>query len=388
MADPGDNSKTNKGVKDFEPLKHAISNCVRAIAQDADVEVSFAADRAVENGDNIRLPDPGRKMNMNTLAITRGAGDAMALRRACHDNNIHSKYMPEGPNARAIFEAVEQARVEAIGSNRMNGVASNLSSMLEDKYSRVNYRDAQDSGEVPLEEAVAMMVREKLTGSKPPHSATGFVDLWRDFIEEKAGSDIGELSSQLGDQAAFARAIRGLIADLGMAEELGDNDPDAQDDETDNEETQDDGDSDVDQDNEESTGSEDSQSEEAQETSDEDDDGEAEAMEASAEEMMDDLDEEENETPGDAHRPELPFSENNSQSDYKVFCTKFDEEISAEELCDGVELERLRGFLDQQLSSLHGVVGALPIACNESLWLNKIVAGILIWKRDILTRRD
>jgi cobaltochelatase CobT len=366
MANPGDNTKTNRGVKDFEPLKRAISNCVRAIAEDASVEVSFTSDRAVTAGNNIHLPDPGRKISVNSLAITRGAGDAMALRRACHDNTIHSKYLPEGPNARAVFEAVEQARVEAIGSNRMIGVASNLSSMLEDKYSKVNYRDAMDSSEVPMEEAVAMLVREKLTGNKPPKSAEGFVDLWRDWVEEKVGPKFDELSEKLDDQAAFASSMRSMIADLGMADELGENDPDA-DDENDNEDSDDKGDQDVDQENEEMTGAEDSQSEEAQESSDEQDAGDAEAMEATAEEMMDDIDDEEAETPGEAHRPELPFSEGGSLSDYKVYCTKFDEEITAEELCDDAELERLRGFLDQQLSSLQGVVGRLANRLQRKL---------------------
>ena len=367
MANPGDNFKTNKGVKDFEPLKRAISNCVRAIAEDASVEVSFTSDRAVTAGNNIHLPDPGRKINVNSLAVTRGAGDAMALRRACHDNKIHSKYLPEGPNARAVFEAVEQARVEAIGSNRMIGVASNLSSMLEDKYSKVNYRDAMNSSEAPLEEAVAMLVREKLTGNKPPKSAEGFVDLWRDWVEEKAGPSFSELSDQLDDQAAFASSMRSLIADLGMADELGDNDPDSDDDDSDNEDSDDKGDQDVDQENDEMTGAEDSQSEEAQESSEEQDAGDAEAMEATAEDMMDEIDDEDAETPGEAHRPDLPFSEGASLSDYKVFCTKFDEEITAEELCDDAELERLRGFLDQQLSSLQGVVGRLANRLQRKL---------------------
>ncbi|MCP4072464.1 MAG: cobaltochelatase subunit CobT [Hyphomicrobiales bacterium] len=367
MANPGDNSKTNRGVKDFEPLKRAISNCVRAIAEDSAIEVSFASDRAVTSGDTVYLPDPGRKISASSLATTRGAGDSMALRRACHNNAIHSKYLPEGPNARAVFDAVEQARVEAIGSNRMVGVASNLSSMLEDKYSRVNYRDAEDCNEVPLEEAVAMLVREKLTGAKPPISASGFVDLWRDWVEERAGSNIDQLANRLDDQAAFANAMRSMIADLGMAEELGENDPDAGDDDSDNEDSDDKGDQDVDQENEEMTGAEDSQSEEAQESSDEQDAGDAEAMEATAEEMMDNIDDEDAETPGEAHRPELPFSEGASQSDYKVFCTRFDEEITAEELCDEAELERLRGFLDQQLSSLQGVVGRLANRLQRKL---------------------
>ena len=367
MANPGDNSKINKPPKDFEPFKRAISNCVRAISEDANIEVAFASDRATLSGDVVHLPDPGKKMNATMLAVTRGAGDAMALRRACHDNAIHSKYMPEGPNARALFEAVEQARVEAIGAQRMTGVAANISSMLEDKYSKVNYRDAQSTAEVPLEEAVAMMVREKLTGAKPPRSAKGFVDLWRGFVEGKADANLSDLPDQLDDQAGFARAMRSIIADLGMAEELGDHDPDAEDEENENEESDDQGDKDVDQENDEMTGAEDSQPEDAQETSDENEAGDAEAMEATAEEMMDNIDDEEAEIPGEAHRPELPFSEGTSLSDYKVFCTKYDEEITAEELCDAAELERLRGFLDQHLANLQGVVGRLANRLQRKL---------------------
>ncbi len=367
MAGIGDNKKANKGPKDFEPLKRAISNCVRAIAQDADIEVSFASERPILVGDNVRLPDPGKKMDIRLLAVTRGAGDSMALRRACHDQTIHTKYLPEGPNARLVFDAVEQARVEAIGAKRMTGVAANLSSMLDDKYSKVNYRDAQDRGEVPLEEAVAMVVREKLTGAPPPRSAAGFVDLWRDWIDEQAGEKIAELDGQLDDQAAFATALRSVIADLGMSDELGDQDPDNQNDDNDTEDNDDQGDSDIDQDQEEMSGSDDGQSEDAQESLDDQEAIDAEASEASAEEMVENLDDDNTETPGEAHRPDLPFSEHASQSDYKVFCTKFDEEITAEELCDADELTRLRGFLDQQLASLQGVVGRLANRLQRKL---------------------
>lgn len=367
MAGPGDNRKTNPGVKDFEPFKRAISNCVRAIAADGAIEVTFASDRPILVGDNVRLPDPGKKMNVNLLAVTRGAGDAMALRRSCHDKAVHTKFLPEGPNARAIFDAVEQARVEAIGATRMDGVAANLSSMLEDKYSKVNYRDATNSDEVPLEEAVAMMVREQLTGIKPPNSAAGFVDLWRDWIEEKAGTNINELSGQLEDQAAFATAMRSMIADMGMSDELGDVDPEESDDDADDSDSEDKGDQEVDQENDEMTGSEDSQSEDAADSDEDQDAGDAEAMESDTDEAPDDMNEEDADTPGESHRPELPFSDGSAFSDYKVYNTKFDEEISAEELCDDAELERLRGFLDTQLASLQGVVGRLANRLQRKL---------------------
>ena len=52
-------------------------------------------------------------------AQLRGAADSVALRLRYHDDAVHSKRVPSGPLARAVFDAVEQARVEALGSRRM-----------------------------------------------------------------------------------------------------------------------------------------------------------------------------------------------------------------------------------------------------------------------------
>src|SRR5262249_21337903 len=45
--------------------------------------------------------------------------------------------------------------------------------------------------------------------------------------------------------------------------------------------------------------------------------------------------------------------------DYRAFPTKFDEPVAAEDLCEAEELDRLRGYLDKQLSHLQGVVARL-----------------------------
>ena len=357
MTGPGSNSQRKSSrPPDFEPLKQALGNCVRAISGDPAIEVVFGSDKPALSGDQARLPDPGKRLTREQLAVTRGTGDSMALRRACHSSEIHQKHLPVGQNARAIFDAVEQARCEAIGSRQMPGVASNLSSMLEDKYARSNYHAAIDRSEAPLEEAVAMIVREKLTGKAPPQSAENFVNLWRDHIESKAGESLDALDADLSDQTAFARAVRDLISALDMADELGDDEPEEGEDSEDDDSPQDDGD-DSQRDNEESTGQDDSQPDESDATSEEQQQGEMEAADATADDFSED--EEDTETPGDSHRPELPFSSLPPDSDYIVFSTAHDEEVAAEDLCDETELDRLRSFLDKQLAHLQGVVGRL-----------------------------
>ncbi len=137
----------------------------------------------------------------------------MALKRACHDLRIHTKFAPEGKQARAVFDAVEQARVEAIGALRMTGVGDNIGHMLEDKYAKANLADVRDRADAPIEEALALMVREKLTGRPAPKSGERMVNLWREWVEEKAGADLEHLAGNVDDQQAFARRARDALID-------------------------------------------------------------------------------------------------------------------------------------------------------------------------------
>ena len=357
MAGPGDNTRNRpKGGSDTDAFKRAVTVCVRAIAGDNEMEVAFAKDRPALAGNRARLPELPKKPTRNDIAVTRGLGDSMALKRACHDLKIHAKLAPEGKQARAVFDAVEQARVEAIGSRAMQGVADNIGSMLEDKYAKANLTDVTDRNEAPIEEAIALMVREKLTGRAAPRSGERMVDLWRGWIEEKAGADLEGLANKLDDQQAFARVVRDMLASMEMAEELGD-DQEAEDseeeadDQPEGEEQSEDG-------GEDDSGSEDSRPEESEASSEDQEAGETEASDANAEDMSDDEDTDA-ETPGEARRPENPFANLTKEIDYKVFTTAFDETVGAEELCDEEELDRLRAFLDKQLANLQGVVGRL-----------------------------
>jgi len=163
MVLPNDTPRPKPAESPTEPFKRAVVGCMRAIAGEPDLEVSFAATGRCCPQHKARLPEPPRKMTANDVAVTRGVGDSLALRLACHDPAIHRAHAPAGKNARAVFDAVEQARVEALGANRMAGVADNISAMLEERYHRANYQEITERADAPLEDAIALMVRERLT---------------------------------------------------------------------------------------------------------------------------------------------------------------------------------------------------------------------------------
>ncbi|MBN9232367.1 MULTISPECIES: cobaltochelatase subunit CobT [Phyllobacteriaceae] len=356
MAGPGDNTRNKpKNGSDTDAFKRAVTVCMRAISGDKEMEVGFAKERPALAGSRARLPDLPKKASATDIAVTRGLGDSMALKRACHDSRIHTRLAPEGKQARSIFDAVEQARVEAIGSRMMAGVADNIGTMLEDKYAKANLADVRDRADAPLEEALALMVREKLTGRAVPKSGERMVDLWRPWVEDKAGADLDGLAGKLEDQQAFARVVRDMLASMEMAEELGDDQEtedteDDQDDQPQGEEQSEEG-------GEDDSGSDQSQSEDA-DASDDEESAEAEATDATSQDLSDE-DDADAETPGEAKRNDNPFATISKDVDYKVFSTAFDETVGAEELCDEEELDRLRAFLDKQLANLSGVVGRL-----------------------------
>ncbi len=357
MAGPGDNTRNKpKNGSETDAFKRSVTVCMRAISGDKELEVGFAKDRPALPGSRARLPELPKKPSPNDVAVTRGLGDSMALKRACHDQRIHLKLAPEGKQARAIFDAVEQARVEAIGSRRMAGVADNITSMLEDKYAKANFADVKDRADAPIEEALALMVREKLTGRAAPKSGERLVDLWKPWVEDKAGADLDGLLDKLDDQNAFARVVRDMLASMDMAEELGD-DQDTEDSE-DEAENQPEGEDNSEEGGEDDSGGEDTQPQDAEASDDDEQSSEAESTDSSSEDLSDEEDADA-ETPGEAKRNDNPFNTLSKDIDYKVFTTQFDETVGAEDLCDEEELDRLRAFLDKQLSSLSGVVGRL-----------------------------
>src|SRR5438067_1743723 len=177
------NPKPTGNEAPTEPFKRAVTGCLRAIARKPELEVAFAAERPGVIGGKARLPEPPRKLTRHEAAIVRGHADAIALKLACHDPSVHRKLVPGGQQARAVFEAVEQARVEAIGARRMAGVAKNLSAMIDDRFHRGKFDEVSDRADAPIEEALAMLVRERLTGMTPPPAARRLGGLWRPLLE-------------------------------------------------------------------------------------------------------------------------------------------------------------------------------------------------------------
>jgi cobaltochelatase CobT len=341
----------------IDAFKDVLSGTARSIARDAEVEVNFTADAPHLAGKAIKVPTPGRNLPADQVALARGFADANALKLRYHSTKIHGASAPGEAVARAVFDAVEQARVEAIGSRAMEGVRANLNHALDMRLKSDAIRRARSADEVPLSTALALKVRERLTGQAIPKDVAAGVAMVDQWIEDKAGHDLDALALAIDDQRAFQKLTTAMLEHLQLIDadvppDL--DEPDAQDEGEDQEDQSEDGDSGQD----ESGDSDVTAEARAEDQGGDTEEGETEysdEFEADSDAGADDMGEE-GMMPV---RPNRPMSDLPPGFDYKAYTLKHDEVVSPDELCDEDELVRLRGFLDQQLVSLQGAVTKL-----------------------------
>jgi cobaltochelatase CobT len=348
-------SLTRRKEAPLDPFKRALTLTTRSIAADSAVEVVFSSEPPGLSGKTARLPEPSRIPSKAEIAVIRGHADAAALSVACHDRKLHDRLAPSGGEARAVFEAIEQARVEAIGAQRMQGVAANLAARIEQRYERSRFAEVAERSEAPLPDALGLLVREMLTGQMPPAKARAIVNLWRPWIEGRARSVLERMPEMLSDQEAFGRLTRDLLAALNLADQL---DQQHNDDQQSSESESDPNAADAEDENaegEQRADLSDARSErdaDSEQALDDREDGSTDRLdrEADASELP---------RRSEPWRPNLSVLEDPEAFGYKVFTRAYDEIVNAEELCDPDELERLRAFLDKQLQALHGAVARL-----------------------------
>ena len=349
MSKPSDNPA--------DPFKKALAEATKVMADDPDLVVSYSVDPAGQTADTIRLPQVSRRMTRAEVLLARGTADAFALRHRFHDAAVSARYMPQGQMARDIYDAMETARIEAVGARHMPGTAGNIDAKIGHEAMRKGYDQIRTSADAPLATAAGYLIRHLATGRPLPEGANNVMELWRGFIEEQCGGTLENLGDTLSDQQSFAKFSRQIIADLGYSDQLGD-DPDSED----NDEEQDaeegpDSDEAPEENGDESDGDEAEASPEQSQEPQQDESQAQVSMDDEADaEMGDETEMPDGEAPIEPPQPQ-PISD--ADPNYKVYTTAFDEEIAAEDLAEPAELERLRSYLDQQLEPLKGAVSRL-----------------------------
>ena len=335
-------------------LRRALASATRALAADAEADVVFTSEITAPSGKTARVPTPGPGLEPRLVAEARGAADSLALRLRFHDDRLHGRTAPLDSEARAVFDALETARVEALGARAMGGVRANLSRLAEARVRGDAIVRARSAEEVPLATAVGLLARQRMSGEDPPKGAVEGLKLISPWIEERAAAELDALALTIDDQAAFATLSRRLLEDLDLAV----------------------GEEDVEQANEDGDGADDDQQGSGEDESADGDQGPPAAgdVDARGEERDESADDRQSEEGGGEEQDSVSGDDPDANAlaspgrrnwdlapvtNYKAYTTRFDEIVEAQDLCDEEELGRLRAYLDQQMGGLHNVVTRL-----------------------------
>jgi cobaltochelatase CobT len=366
-----------------EPFKRALAHAARSLAEQPDLEVVFSTEGPALYANRAVLPHPPRDMNSRDAARIRGLADQMALWLSHHDKAAHAKFKPAAPDAGEAFEAIEKARVEAIGSNALGGVKANLTAALESSLEKRGLTRLAERTEPPMADILGLMVRERLTGQPPPDGARALVDQHRADIEARAGKTLDRMAETVDDQAAFARIARTLLRDLDMSDAL-DEEMSEEREEGEDQAAENGGDDADDEDNDSGDSEGDSDGAPASESGDQDPNATRQESTDAQDVEAQDSDEEPPEM-GDGERPSRPDASGaGREPTYKVFTSAYDEVVTPEELAEVEELTRLRAYLDQQLANLSPVVSRLAnrlqrrlLAQQNRAWTFDLEEGML-----------
>jgi cobaltochelatase CobT len=368
-----------------EPFKRALAHAARSLAETPDLEVVFSNEGPALYANRAVLPHPPRDLPPREATRIRGLADQMALWLAHHDKAAHARFKPAAPEAGDAFEAIERARVEAIGANALGGVRVNLAAALEASLDKRGVTRMAEGQEPPMADILGLLVRERLTGDAPPEGARALVARHRAEMEAKAGKALDRLAKATHDQTQFARIARTVLRDLDLAdatdEEMSHEPEEGQDEPSQQQGGEDDEDRDDD------TGETEASADAAPARESGEQDPDAQRQESAETQDMDAADSED-EAPemGDGERPSRPDPSADAQREptYKVFTDAYDEVVTPSDLAEAEELTRLRAYLDQQLSNLSSVVSRLAnrlqrrlLAQQNRAWSFDLEEGML-----------
>lgn len=361
-----------------ERFKRATVGAVRAMGGKAQAEVSFlngpVPSGVSVTGTHVRLPHPTQRMTDAEMTRMRGAADAAALRLRHHDAALHDRARPPAGEAREVYDMLEQARVESLGARHMAGVAANLDARLAQECADLGMDRLPSHTKLPTPLALGLLARARMSGQPVVEPMRDLMARWFDDMPPAARRALDEMASRQDSQTDFAQAARRLLMACSLLEQ-----------ETTPDEAADDGTAEA-----EAASSEDEEqgedaTPEPQDDGPEEDDS-SQPMQMSQGTGTGDDEPEDGEQGGTASGSEEaggPGEENAQPDDtppaYRAFTTVYDEEIAAEDLCDGEELSRLRQTLDQQLVSMQGVVSKLANRLQRKLMAQQTRA----WEFDL-----
>ncbi len=343
----------------LEDIKKAISSTTRAIAEDKEIDVVFE-DNLSSTDNKIVLPKIDSNEDLKNLNQLRGHADNEALRYKYHNKETFIQFEPSGEKNRKIYEVLENTRIQLIGSKLMRGVKSNLKTLYDQKFREKNLDTVSKQSDLNIEDAIDLYLRNKINSDYLPSNSNNALNLWKKWLNNKISNSSDQLLKNIHDQKLFAENVNELIRELDYYDNENSEDKDSKEEENQN----------IDQleDNEVNEMENQSSFSDEESTQSEEEVGYDETEMNIDQQEDDELSEvDEGNTENATPQYKAENSVEKILNEYAVYTEEFDEVITAKNICEDEELNRLRAYLDQQLKAYQMIISRLANRLQRKL---------------------
>ena len=352
-----------------ERFKQALIGTIHTLSGYTATNINFCSNtvnnrqyQSKNNKENVYLPQPPEIQDAKTLQFIRGQADALALYLKYHDNDLPSPPDLTSGDAQNSFNALEQVRVEALGSKKMAGVAANLQAVMEHNSHIEGHARMDKAEQLSPAKALSLLVYETLTGKTVPTASRKILQLWRNQLTPQGEKALKAMKEALTDQDHYAQATKQLLQAYSLLEG--------------EEEKSDNG-----------------KEESSQDTADQNKDSNPDYPEEKQEQQESELEQQISQIPlnmEDQEKPDSVMGSDKSEkaggpsqqppdtladvedASYHIYTKLFDEVVTAEQICDVNELGFLRNQLDQQLQEIQNIISKLANRLQRKLMSQQI----------------
>jgi len=359
---------SNKEVNFKEKLRQALASTIRVISDDLEVKKKSKIDKNQSKFDIFEIENLSNK---NDFIRARAESDSSALKKKFSDDKIYKMNLPHNSSCKLLYAVAEKIRYETLGSKMLKGIEKNL----KDNYNLVINLKRKDQlktkEDVPVAEAFELYMLKNFHNIKLNSITSKMLNFWEKEFDQSINKHIQFLKDNFENQDIYSSRFSKILQDMDIFH--------AEDDEETKEENQEE-----DQDNP----ANDDQKSDAEDQKDKNKDQESEASLDSDYDVDEyQLDEQLVDTDSDQQSSEQIIQKKNINKldlDYKIYTTKFDEIIKAENLENADEANKLRNTLDQQLIGFQDVITKLAnklqrqlLAKQNRAWEFDIEEGLL-----------
>ena len=335
-----------------EQFKQALISTAKVISDDYSLD-NKKFDKN-PNSKKIDSFDITNLSNKHDFIRLRAETDSDALKKKFSDKEIFKKNLPANPSCKSLYNIAEKIRYEVLGGKMLSGIKKNLNDNYNHKIQTTRKDQLKDKEDTVITEAFELYMLKKFFNIQLNETSSKILSFWEKEFNSSIEKHIDFLKENLENQNNYSSKFSEILENMNVFNSNNEENDKEKEKENEQENKPDDNDKNQSDNQEEASKQDDSQS----------------ILDASFDLSDKQIDEklEDSDSENDfKENVSQKTSSKNTNQDYKVFTTEFDEITKAENLEDIKETQKLRKNLDQQLVTFQDLITKLANKLQRQL---------------------